>query len=143
MINQARLVVDTNIIVSGLLTKSTPPALILNAVQTKKIILLVSDDVIVEYLRVLEYPHIRKYKKITDETIRDLAALFIEESERIEVLKKVKKSRDPDDDKFLSLAIEGQADYIIIGDKADLLSLKSIEAIPIITARDAVEKLHL
>lgn len=141
--NKLRLVVDTNIIVSGLLTTASPPSLILDAVQKKKVILLVSDDVVVEYLRVLEYPHIRKYKKITDESIRDLTALFIEETERIEVLSHVKKSKDPDDDKFLSLAVEGKADFLVTGDKADLLSLKEIEHIPIITARQAIDKINL
>lgn len=135
--------VDTNIIVSGLMTTATPPAQILDAIHKKKAVLLVSDEIVVEYLRVLEYPHIRKYKKITDEAVRDLTSLFIEEAERIEVLSPIQKSKDPDDDKFLSVAVEGKADFLITGDKADLLSLKEIEHIPIITARQAVEKLKL
>lgn len=143
MKSKPRLVVDTNILVSGLITKSTPPAQILDAVQSKKVILLVSDEVVVEYLRVLAYPHIRKYKKITDETIRDLTSLFIEETERVEILSAIKKSKDPDDDKFLSLAVEGKADCLVTGDKADLLSLHKIETIPIISARQAVEKFKL
>lgn len=141
--SKPRLVVDTNIIVSGLMTMGTPPAQILDAVQRKKVVLLVSDEVVVEYLRVLEYPRIRKYKKITDEVIRDLTSLFIEETERVEVLSLIKKSKDPDDDKFLSLAVEGKADFLITGDKADLLLLKEIEHIPILTARQAIEKLDL
>lgn len=143
MKSKPRLAVDTNIIISGLMTTASPPAQILDAVHSKKIILLVSDEVVVEYLRVLEYPHIRKYKKITDEAIRDLTSLFIEETERVEILSPIKKSKDPDDDKFLSLAVEGKADFLITGDKADLLSLKEIEHIPIITARQAVERLNL
>ncbi len=125
------------------MTTATPPALILDAVQSKKVVLLVSDEVVVEYLRVLDYPHIRKYKNITDEVIRNLTSLFVEETERIEILSTIKKSKDPDDDKFLSLAVNGKADFLITGDKADLLSLKKIENIPIITARQAVEKLKL
>lgn len=138
-----RLVVDTNIIVSGLITTGTPPAKVLDAVHKKKINLLISDEVVSEYLRVLEYPHIRKYKKITDETISHLTALFINETERVEILTPITASPDPDDDKFLSLAVEGQADFIITGDKADLLSLKEISGIKIITAREAVEKFEL
>jgi len=41
------------------------------------------------------------------------------------------------------LAVEGQADFIITSDKADLLSLKEISGIKIITARDAVKKFKL
>lgn len=143
MLKHPRLVVDTNIIVSGLITKDTPPAKILDAIQKKKVTLLISDDVISEYLRVLEYPHIRKYKKITDEAIGHLTALFINEAERIEIHEHIQKSPDPDGDKFLSLAVNGQADYVVTGDKADLLSLKEISEIKIITARQAVEKFHL
>jgi putative PIN family toxin of toxin-antitoxin system len=138
-----RLVVDTNIIVSGLITSGTPPAKILDGIHNKRITLLISDEVISEYLRVLEYPHIRKYKKITDETISRLTALFINETERVEILNPITASPDPDDDKFLSLAVEGQADFIITGDKADRLSLKEISGIKIITARNAVEKFKL
>lgn len=135
--------VDTNVIVSGLITTATPPALILDAIRDKVVTLLVSDAVVDEYLRFLEYSHIRKYKKITDEAIGHLTALFIYEAERVEIFSEVKKSRDPDDNKFLSLAVEGQADFIVTGDKADLLSIKEIEGIQIITARQAIEKLKL
>ena len=135
--------VDTNVLVSGLISTGSPPALILDAIRSKQVILLVSDEVVSEYLRVLEYPQIRKYKKITDEGIRDLAVLFIRDTERVEVYSPIKKSKDPDDDKFLSLAIEGKAHFIVTGDKADLLSLKKMNQIPIITARQAVESLKL
>lgn len=138
-----RLVVDTNIIVSGLITTGTPPAKILDAIRDKKISLLISDEVISEYLQVLEYPHIRKYKKITDEAIGHLTALFINEAERVEILNPITASPDANDDKFLPLAVEGQAEFIITGDKADLLSLKEISGIKIITARLVVEKLKL
>lgn len=148
MPKELRLVVDTNIVMSGLSTTGTPPAILLDAVRTKRITLLISDGVLTEYLRVLECPHIRKYKKITDEAIGHLTALFINEAERVEVFIEMTKSPHPDDNKFLSLAIvslaiDGQADYLITGDKADLLSLKEISGIKIITARQAVEKLKL
>ena len=143
MADEPRVVVDTNIVVSGLMTSATPPARTLDAVRRKQIVWLVSDDVVLEYLRVLDYPRIRKYKAITDEAIRDLTWLFIGEAERVEVLNRIKKSPDPDDDDFLSLAVEGKADFLVTGDKGDLLSLKAIEKIPILTAREAVERLGL
>jgi uncharacterized protein len=48
---------------------------------------------------------------------------------------------DPDDDHVISAAINGQADLIAPGDKRDLLPLLSFQAIPILTARQAVERL--
>jgi predicted nucleic acid-binding protein len=43
----------------------------------------------------------------------------------------IRRSRDPDDDKFLECAVDGQADYIVTADN-DLLSLGEIENIPIV-----------
>jgi len=49
---------------------------------------------------------------------------------------------DLDDDYVIAAAIAGQADLIASGDKRDLLPLGSIQGIPIITAREAVERLE-
>ena len=59
----------------------------------------------------------------------------------MELLIEIKKSPDPDDDKFLSTAVNGKADLLITGDKEDLLVLKAIGGIPIVTARAALELL--
>ena len=122
------------------MTTASPPAQILDAVHSKKIILLVSDEVVVEYLRVLEYPHIRKYKKITDEVIRDLTSLFIEETERVEILSHIKKSTDPDDDKFIHLALASRAEWLVSGDQ-DLLSLLPMEGVEILSPAEALRQL--
>lgn len=50
-------------------------------------------------------------------------------------------SRDADDDKFLALAVTGQADAIISGDR-DLLDLVSHEGIPILTPAQIVQRLR-
>ena len=49
---------------------------------------------------------------------------------------------DPDDDHVIAAAVTGQADLIASGDKRDLLPLGSYAGIPIITAREAVERLE-
>lgn len=49
---------------------------------------------------------------------------------------------DPDDDHVLAAALTGAADIIASGDKRDLLPLGSYEGIPIVTAREAVERLE-
>ena len=50
-------------------------------------------------------------------------------------------SRDVDDDKFLALAVTGQADAIISGDR-DLLDLVSYEGIPILTPAQVLQRLR-
>lgn len=49
---------------------------------------------------------------------------------------------DPDDDHVIAAAVTGQADLIASGDKRDLLPLGSYAGIPIVTAREAVERLE-
>jgi len=49
-------------------------------------------------------------------------------------------SRDPDDDQVLACALAAQADLIVSGD-GDLLTLKSFQGVPIVTAAQAVEKI--
>jgi len=49
--------------------------------------------------------------------------------------------RDPDDVKVLSLAVTGKADLIVTGDK-DLLVLKVVQGIPIVSPRDFWERLR-
>ncbi len=50
--------------------------------------------------------------------------------------------RDPDDDAVLACALAADADLIISGDQ-DLLVLKSIQGIPILTAAQALERLGI
>jgi len=53
--------------------------------RIKRIIHLVSDPIIEEYLRVLEYPRIRTFEKITDAFVTDIAAYLIYQTERVEL----------------------------------------------------------
>jgi uncharacterized protein len=138
-----RLVLDTNIFVSGLISSTGPPAQILTAIREKRIIHLVSDPVVEEYLRVLEYPRIRRFKKITDAFIANVAAYLVYEAERIELSSDIRLSRDPDDDVFLQTAVDGRATLLVTGDKADLLSLGEVRRIPIVSASYAVARLQV
>ncbi len=138
-----RLVIDTNVFVSGLISGAGSPAQILKAIRHRKLIHLVSDPVVEEYLRVLDYPQIRRFKKITDEFVADIAAYLVYQTERVELVSTFRLSPDPDDDVFLQTAVDGQADWLVTNDKADLLSLGEVEGIPIVSARDAATRLGL
>ena len=48
---------------------------------------------------------------------------------------------DPDDDHVLAAALSGAVDLIVSGDKWDLLALGSYQGIPIVTARQAMERI--
>ena len=140
---RARVVIDTNVFVSGLISGTGSPARILRAAQRQQIVHLVSDPIVEEYLRVLDYPRIRKFKKITDKFVTEIAAYLVHQTTRVELMSRIKLSPDPDDDVFLETAVDGEAALLITGDKTDLLSIGSVEGIPIITAGDAVVRLGL
>lgn len=136
-----RLVIDTNVFVSGLISAEGPPGLILRAVRDKRAVHLVSDPIVEEYLRVLDYSRIRKFRKITDAFIADIAAYLVYQTERVELRSRIKMSVDPDDDVFLNTAVDGQAMLLVTGDKTDLLALRRVDSIPIVSAREAVERI--
>ena len=142
-VDPPRLVIDTNVFVSGLISASGAPARILRAIRQNRAIHVVSDPIVEEYLRVLDYPRIRKFEKISDEFIATIAAYLIYQTHRVELTSNVRMSRDPDDDVFLQTAVDGQASLLISGDKTGLLSLTVIEDIPIVTAREAIVRLGL
>lgn len=138
---QPRLVIDTNVFVSGLISPSGFPAKILQTLRENRAVHLISDPIVEEYLRVLSYPRIRKFKNVTDVFLTEIAAYLAYEAERIELVSTVTLSPDPDDDVFLATAVDGRASLIVSGDRADMLSLRKVHDIPIVTAREAMQRL--
>jgi putative PIN family toxin of toxin-antitoxin system len=138
-----RLVLDTNVFVSGLISPSGSPVRILRAIQNRKIIHLVSDPIVDEYLRVLDYPRIRKFNQVTDGFIADIAASLVYRTERVELFSIFDYSPDPNDNVFLATAVDGKAVMLVTGDKGDLLSLKAVQGIPIVSASEAVARLKI
>jgi putative PIN family toxin of toxin-antitoxin system len=133
-----RIVLDTNIFISGLISPVGKPARILRAIRDKKVVHLVSDPIVDEYLRVLEYPHIRRIKGITDVLVAEVASYLIHQTERVELFSVFDLSPDPDDNVFLATAVDGRAPMLVSGDKADLLPLKAVEGTLIVSAASAV-----
>ena len=130
-----KAVVDTNLFVRVMLKgKITAP--LLEAWRDNKFILVLSEPIIEEIFEVLYRPRIKK--AITDDEIEELRDL-IEEKRRIgyallvDPRQKLRVSKDPDDDMFIECAVEAKADYIVTGDKEDLLSLRRYEDIEIIS----------
>jgi len=122
-----RVVLDTNVIVSGLGWCGAPAA-ILDAVGDGRLVLVTSASLLAELRRVLEYPKLAKVIK-GGAQLADLVAASGVVVAPGRVLTLVS---DDDDNRVLEAAIEGAADYIVSGD-ADLLDLGSFEGIPIIT----------
>ena len=77
-----------------------------------------------------------KFAKYVDrEDVHAFMLAFVETGENVTVTREIKACRDPKDDKFLELAVSGQADVIVTGDD-DLLVLHPFEGISILRMRD-------
>jgi len=122
-----RLVVDTNIFVSAALKNASWPASVVRWV-TRHGGLLKSDATERQLLDVLQRSYIadRMPPRYLERVRGVLAA-----AEPVEIVERVALCRDPTDDKFLELAVNGRADLIISGDR-DLLTLHPFRDIPII-----------
>ena len=125
-----RLVIDTNILISGLMAVNSLPQKVFDY-ATSQAILLISDEVQSEIENVINRPKLQKY--ITIERRTKFLAELSQQVERVEINQQIRACRDPKDDKFLELAVCGEADYIITGD-ADLLDLHPFQNISIIKA---------
>ncbi len=84
----------------------------------------------------MAYPKLQRY--FTPEEARKMLAGITTYAIWVTSLPSVSYSPDPDDNIILATAIAGDAGYIISGDKSDLLELRMVEDIPVITARQAL-----
>ncbi|MGH8200487.1 MAG: putative toxin-antitoxin system toxin component, PIN family [Steroidobacteraceae bacterium] len=131
-----RIVADTNGLVSRLLLpESVPAKAVRKAVHEGQ--LLVSDATLAELADVMSRSKFDRYVNVEDrqEFIRVLNRV----AERVDIISSVKACRDPNDDKFLEVAINGEADLVVTGDK-DLLALHPFRGVEIITPREYIER---
>ncbi len=132
-----RVVLDTNLFVSGLISPAGTPHQLLRLWEQEQITLLTSAELISEVARVLQRPAIRQKYHLTDQLISALLTSLSQATEFVTPQTSLPvHSRDPKDDKLLALALGGNADYLITGDN-DLLVLDgdpALENLRIITA---------
>ena len=135
--SKPRVILDTNLLISRALTPSS-----LTASAVRLIIdhcdLLVSQATMDELATTLNRVQTKGYVK-QDEAIALITA-YKEMVEWIPIIERVQECRDPKDDKFLELAINGNAEYLITGDK-DLLVLDPFRETHILSAKDFIAKI--
>ena len=131
-----RVVIDTNVLISGLFsTTSTPARAVEHAISNGQ--LLASAATLRELMTKLLSPKFDRYvpRERRDALLLRLAPLI----EIVEVVQPVRASRDPSDDKFLEAAVNGRADVIVSGD-GDLLDLNPFRGIAILMPATYLER---
>jgi putative PIN family toxin of toxin-antitoxin system len=124
-----RVVFDTNVLISALITTGKPRDLFKHAIEGR-IQLVTSKSILREFSQVSKDPRIRKYASEDD------VIAFLKIIDKVAKITKVKSQfsvvkEDPDDDMVVRAAFDGKADYIVSGDK-HLLLLAAYRGIRII-----------
>ncbi len=125
-----KIVIDTNIVISGTFFGGFPRK-ILEAVVRDKVEAYANTKIINEYLDIVK-------EMITDKGGNldvNILSPFIDKLNVVKPMSKIKISRDKDDDKFIECAIDSNALYVVSGDK-DLLDIVKYQRISIIAAKD-------
>jgi putative PIN family toxin of toxin-antitoxin system len=130
-----RLVVDTNVVLSGLLFPGSIPSSAFN--KTQGSLLLASDSTRQELTEVAERGRFDRY--VEREVRRRLVAEYLKATVLVDISFPIRACRDPKDDKFLEVAVHGRADAILTGD-ADLLVLHPFRGIAILTPAEYLEQ---
>lgn len=136
-----RILLDTNIIVAGLISPTGPPAKLIRAWLSGRFELVTAREQFDELSRVLNYRHLRPRISAVQkqEFLGNIDVLAVVATD----LPSVNSSRDPADNVILAIAIASEADLIVSGDKPDVLALGDVGGIPIRTAKEALRTLGL
>lgn len=131
-----RFVFDTNTIVSALLLPDSKPRQALDrALDLGKILL--SMPALLELNDVIVRKKFDKY--LSEEKRKEFLASLVKQAEFLAVNEQITDCRDAKDNKFLELAVCGEADCIVSGDD-DLLVLNPFRGISILQAGDFLEQ---
>lgn len=127
-----KAVIDTNVVVSWLISPTGTPARVFDLLHQAAFQVVISPTILAEYRRVLLYERIVRQHRLTvneiDDRLEELRELgvVVEPQDRLYVI-----PEDPSDNKFLECAVEGEADYIVSGDR-HLLRLGRYQGIEIL-----------
>ncbi len=134
-----RAVLDTNVLLSGLLWRG-PSYALLEQARNGSVTFLSSPELLAELAEVLARP---KFDAVLSRSSASREQMLVQVRMLAEVIDPPPLAqpvcRDPDDDAVLALARAAQADVIVSGDD-DLLSLTSFESIPILNPAQALAR---
>ena len=131
-----RVVVDTNVLVSRLILPKSIPAQALRRVELEAR-LLFSEVTMNELADVLSRPKFDPYisRRDRERFVMELCSIV----EFVPIIQLVHECRDPSDDRFLEVALNGRADLILTGD-TDLLALHPWREIAILKPAEYLKR---
>ncbi|MBA3947820.1 MAG: putative toxin-antitoxin system toxin component, PIN family [Herpetosiphonaceae bacterium] len=128
-----RVLLDTNVLVSGLASRTAAPGALLHAWRAGIFELVVSDPLITEVARTLQKPYF--LKRLTNEQITQAIILLYTEGQRTVINVTVTGiASHTEDDLVLAAAVSGHADYLVTGDR-DLQKLTLFQGVTVLSPR--------
>lgn len=125
-----RVVLDTNLFIAALISENGAPARAYELWREGRYTLLTSEWQIEELRRVSRYS---KFQHIlVPAEVGTLVNGLRRRAEVVEQLPTLDLSRDPDDNFVLATALAGEADYLVTGDKKDLVPLGKVAGIRVV-----------
>lgn len=131
-----RVVLNTNIYISALMSHEGLPFRSLQLWIEKRYDLVTSNWQIEELRRVSQYNRVKPY--VTGSEVGTLVNALRSKALVVEDLPKIDVSPDPDDNPILATAIAGKAQYLVSRDKRDVLDLEAVAGVRILTIREFV-----
>jgi len=128
-----RVVLDTNVLISAIISSKGSPAKILDLWRQGAFDLVFSEETLKELINVLSRPKLLRITGINEDELNRLlsylrsSSIVVDSSEDISIA-----IEDPDDTKFISCALQAGAKYIVSGDH-HLLDVEKFERTAIVT----------
>ena len=125
-----RVVLDTNVLISAVLTRTGPPRRVVDLVKAGRGVLLFSDETFAELRDRILGSKFDRY--VGRESRAAFVALLAAVAVWVPIAGANLGCRDPHDDKILETALMGGAEHLVSGD-GDLLAMSPFQGIPIVT----------
>lgn len=123
-----RIIIDTNLWVSFLLTKQF--SFLDDLLENQEFQLIFCQELLAEFMEVINRPKLRKY--FSEENLESILEIIEQYADFVTVTSVINGCRDEKDNFLLSLAKDGSANYLLTGDH-DLLIIKQFENTEILT----------
>ena len=127
-------ILDTNVLISALLYPRSLPADVLARWGQRQFALVTSEEQIHELRRVSRYPKVAY--RLTPSKTGNLVKRLRKAAQMLDHLPTIDECRDPMDNYLLAMAYAAGANYVVTGDKADLLAMQTFGSTKIVSVRD-------
>ncbi len=138
-----KAVFDTNIFVIAIIRPQGLPAKLVDLATQGRFELFISNQIIDELAKVLSYPRIKKKYGLDDETGEVFIGFLLKTCPNVgQVPELYVVPNDPKDNPVVSTALACEADFLVTGDKAHILSLGDIGTLKIVSAKAFADMLN-